>query len=960
MTEKDWRGAATRSAASVYRRFLTEVVEDHVIQDRFGGLPGEKTRKKVESEAMVDPRIPRLMAVSGKGGKAPTEEKQAVYSRFFNVSLLDHLLSVTRGAMVLAALDWMGQNPEMDPAVLERRLSVLAVIGFNHDLDKDLGLPRNAALETAAVAERMARYGIDAFLSAVGVRLTPDELRYLVEKVEATQSHRTPPDEPPPREFESLPLYARLADRLDGAWLSTDPDTGGLKGVLRMLSEDRSCLHTDILKHWKPVHLFDPHHPFLLDELQRWLSLMSLDLAGIPPLIEIHQDGHLFMLIPEERYGGIVAEALDRLCRHLPFRLELDVSNRGMPSLYNGRPSHGEMTEFIENRLTPKDFTNLFKVKNELVEPLGPPLDDLLSDIGLAPAWPKNPTGALTTLYAALDGIEPADREWLFRAAHLVLLLNLKVDAKAKDGIPLPPEREAQLLEVAAEDRPEWLAETTDDASRRTVTAIWVAALAAENDDVLDRVWEDADCLLKRWLEGADETPGFNRFIQGEGAAVIQGVRDRLERLLAGDRVVVNEESAQGRCIFTDEPVDFNRTISQASGLYGVKVSAFSGREGRPEQIDSERSHTNVGFASLAEHKMRSEAHQRQGGRDSGVPTLVSSPTTSGLFGGLGLTDDRALGAMSMYDLNRYEIKKGRVLKGIEVYQGRYRMARLERIPESLEGQVNFLRMLLNAARRLGRPIHLFRGLPALRKEYFYFDAMPRALADLLGGNGLYLEQLPEGIDRLHMAADLLETHGLGYDVLKRYAAKRTRFGAICLAWCHLRDREDKKSDLSNRLYAEFATYMEEKEPMNEQDGALVKLGGAAAGIQRNPGGAASANEELMVFKICLDAANEARRIGQEDAASLIHAIAGELETNLVRKDKAAARIHREKKSLVDGCFAVAELFVNDVWFGVLGGKSPTQKSRRILSSIYRMAFLKTHHDRAQEKRNENPKEEKE
>jgi hypothetical protein len=236
---------------------------------------------------------------------------------------------------------------------------------------------------------------------------------------------------------------------------------------------------------------------------------------------------------------------------------------------------------------------------------------------------------------------------------------------------------------------------------------------------------------------------------------------------------------------------------------------------------------------------------------------------------------------------------------------------------------------------------------------------MPQVLADLLGGNGLYLEQLPLGLDQLRMAADLLETNGLGYDVLKRYAAKRTRFGAISLAWCHLRDREDKKSDLSNRLYAEFTTYMENGDLMNEQDGALVRLGRAAAGIQRNPGGAASANEELMVFKICLDAANEARRIGQEDAGSLIHAIAGELETNLVRKDKAAARVHREKKSLVDGCFAVAELFVNDVWFGVLGGKSPTQKSRRILSSIYRMAFLKTHHDRAQEKRNENPKEEK-
>jgi hypothetical protein len=309
------------------------------------------------------------------------------------------------------------------------------------------------------------------------------------------------------------------------------------------------------------------------------------------------------------------------------------------------------------------------------------------------------------------------------------------------------------------------------------------------------------------------------------------------------------------------------------------------------------------------------------------------------------------MGVMSLYDLNRFELKKGRVLKGPEIYQGRYRMARLERLPETLEGQVNFLRMLLNASRRLGRPVHLFRGLPVLRKEYFYFDAMPRVLAELLGGNALMLEQIPESIKQLKMAADLIKTNGLGYEVLTQYAGRKTRFGATCLAWCHLRSFEEKKSELSNRLYAEFLTQMEDRSLMTEQDGTLVSLGKAAAGIQQNPGGMASANEELMVFKICLDTANEARRVGQEDADSLIHAIAGELETNLIRKGKAAAKTHREGKALMDACFSVAELFVNNVWLGVLGGKSPTQKSRRILSSIYRMAFLKTHHDRAQENR---------
>ncbi len=54
----------------------------------------------------------------------------------------------------------------------------------------------------------------------------------------------------------------------------------------------------------------------------------------------------------------------------------------------------------------------------------------------------------------------------------------------------------------------------------------------------------------------------------------------------------------------------------------------------------------------------------------------------------------------------------------------------------------------------------------------------------------------------------------------------------------------------------------------------------------------------------------------------------------------------------------VAEIFVNDLWFGILGGRSPSQKSRKVLSAIYRMAFLKTHKE-ISEKKSENKKENK-
>lgn len=947
MSEYEWMSKATNAASKIYQAFLSEVFESHLMKnDREGMPPSEKLRKQIEKGSHIDSRVLRLMTISGKGGYSSDPEKRERYSQYFNITLIEHLLSVMRGAMVLAAIDWLARNPEMDEAVLERRLVIIAVVGFMHDIDKDLQLARDASIPLDDIAERMTRYGISDFLNQFGLSLSPDQLRYLIEKAEASQAHRHMPDIPPPIEFENLTRYIRLADQLDSAWVSDDPESGGLNGVVHCLEKDQGALRSDLIKEWKAVHLFDPLHPFLLDELQRYLSRISIHLTGIPPLIEVHQDGHLYMLLPRYRYDEILQNGLNVLAKGLPFNLSLDVSNRGIPCLYNGSPTFSELQNYIET-LNSKQLSDLFKIKQSLKIEIEDSLDELLSAIGLQPVWPSKFTGQLLPVYASFSELGPEEMEWMYRAAILVMLLNLKIDGKPKNTVPQSCDREKKLLELVDETPPEWLTSIEDDASRRTLTGLWVTALADENEDIEGSVWDEGQGLLKQWLEGTEDQPGFNRFITGEGAQVIQGVKERFNQMLSGKRISAPDENAKGRCIFTDEPVSFSNTIKQATGLYGVKVSAFSGREGRPESVTMDSSHTNVGASSLAEHKLRAKPNDLQGGRDNGVPTLISSPVTSGLFGGLALRDDKAMAAMSVYDLSRLEIKNGQVLKGMEMYQARYRFARLERMPEKLEDQINMLRLLLTACRRTGRPFHLFRGLPVPKKEFFFYDAMPNVLADLIGGNALCLEQLPEALHQLQIAGDLMDTNGLGYDVLTRYAMPQTRFGAACMAWCHIRDTEkdekEKKRKLKEELETQFIKYLKGEKAMAEQEGALVKLGKAAAGIQKNPGARASNSDELLVFKICLDAVSAVKKEGQTDSLSMVYAVAGELETNLVRREKAGKRENRKGKTLMEGCETVADIFVNDVWEGVFKDKYPSQKSKRVMSSIYRVAFVKAH-----------------
>jgi hypothetical protein len=794
------------------------------------------------------------------------------------------------------------------------------------------------------VAEKVELYGIDAFLNKAGVSLNSEHLLHLIEQVEVSQSFRHL-SIPLPRFIDDrMPLYVRMADKLDGIFLDSDPMKGGINGVLKRLETDKSCLDSSLLPLWQVINIFDPHHPFLLDKLQLFLSKFSQHIAKVPPLLEGHHDGRLTMLLPKAHFEEIVDKALNKLAEVLPFGLEVDVSNVGVPALLNGQPSHAELQALMLNKskITPNKISKLLKIQSKYKAEVIHPLDELLDEIGLKPRFPKKSL-QLMTVYDSLEGFDADEEEWLRYAAHLALMLNLKIK-----NAPLSYEqREAALLSLIPVERPEFIQNVEDNKSRCVLTALWVITLADEDEDLKEAIWEE-DGLLQTWLEGSEEQAGFRQFLEiGGGDKVAQRVKAHFKQLLSQKRVVAEDEGALGRCLFTDEPIEFKNTISQAMGLLGVKLSAFSGRDNRPELLTSDKPHTVVSPVSLAEHKIH---HEIQGGSKDGVPTLIYSPTTVGLFGGLILNTN--MEAKSLFDLSRLEAKKGSVLYGPEIYQGRLRLAKLERLSDKTKDQVTQLRLLLTAARRTGRPFHVFRGLPTTQRAFFYYDAMPALLKKLLGGNELRLEQIPLALKQVEFAQTLLENNNLGYEVLNLYVSSGTRLGAICLAWCVL-DKQDKVSASENstkiRLYKEYCNYSEDN--MSKSDKAFVELGKAATSIQKYVGANASNSEQMKVFSICLETMDIARKasVPQDAPESLICAVAGELENGL--KDK--AKYDKAKTKQFEACLKFAELFVNEVWLKVMKGKMVSHSSLRVFGSIYRMAFLQTYAQQFQEK-NEN------
>ncbi len=959
---------AHRTAVEVYGAFLDECVVARVSKDR-DGPDGKK------SDTKIDGRPVRLVTISGKGGWSPDPALAERWERNDNISLLDHLLSVARGALMF----WLADAPrswssEAEIAEIERLAYAVVCIAFLHDIDKDLALSRGEGIDVADVEERMRRYGLDEFISNRRIHISPAAMLNYIEEVEGTQAARSSVAPDYNRGIAKTCRYVELADKLEGQFTSRG-QSAGVNGVLSLLRR-WPALQDGGLKQWEKVEIHDHLHAFLLDHFQRALSATCKTLTGRLPLIEIVHDGRLLCVIPREYADDVKKKALDSFLDDLPYGLRFAVNNRLACEFVGGTVSWEACRDVMNpNGNWDGRFANLLALPRPFARVHHEEINELFDVAGMMTSWSSFDDSAVgATVKPALDHPRGDARDLDMEPAHALAFLAIAlnhVDGKRKGAAPSADCRERELVEyLKAEGRqlPEVVASVSDKDGRvrRVLLALWaIGEIWRLADDDPDDAQELLDAILGRdglvglWLEGDDSRLGISSQIEDVSSAIVNALRQRFTAYLSGRPAMpVDVGNSPKRCILCNEPVSASWRVSTASRAHGIKASAFSGRDGRNDHLASPSGDTHLCPVCLAELQLRQNAQDEFRGSGN-LPPLISSPVSMGLFGGLAFERETSDISMGIHDLNRLEIKKGSVYYGLDCQTRRIRVARLETLPNTDKELVTRLHMTLRAIQRLGRPVHIFRGVPRRHPAIFYSDTLPAWLERLLDGDSLRIEELPKALSTLELFEKMAEAPGLGIEWAKQLADPypTTVLGALCVAWALAVDQrgnggnKDQAWSLIEEKTREQAlahirkTGGEQVSLKNNQD-PLIRLAWLATRIQKRIGIGASANKQLLCWKTALEFYPGALRSTAQDSTALILGLAGTLEEELTRKGNAAAKKHRDDQPLDQACIEFATHFADEVWLKVFKSKEPTSQEQRRAAAIYRFALLEAYRER--------------
>lgn len=941
----------TSISKTIFESFLEAVVQVHVFSDAerkiSSGLLSDKAAKEVASGKRIDDRIPYLMTISGKGGYVDGDNFMARLP-FRNITLLDHVVSVARGAAVFAETDLRASGVADD--ALARRIAILIATGFLHDADKMLGLSRLEELTAAHIGSLMERYGIAYWLTSHGVEVSADDMLSMINAVEMTRSDMIKPGTRLLSAQEKGDVaYVRLSDRLDGIFLDSRKTLDDLVAALDAFGGFRTKA---LQKGWRKIHMRSPHTPFILSNFQKGLAAATADAHDIPPLLEIHHDGEFLAVILAADSDAVINAAIRDAMRPLNLKMRVNINPKGTRDILDGGGGVGDLLTLLTE--SPADCAKaLFVHVDHLTgeASLRDQIDAMTAQFNLMPNYGglEKFTGKHFQPWSDIDEANSDAIQIRVRAAAICIAMgcaepNNKNLAKA---VPDASVREAELIALLsrhARDIPEWMMET-GKLSRQTLLAILAASQCSADFEMEDALFGHSG-LLDMWLrgDGADRA-GLIDKIGDPGAALSEATSTWLRALIDGSYITAEENTSEGRCHFTNIPVKLIDRIDAKSGIDGLKVSAFSGREGRPESFSSPKAQTLVSPVAVAEHRLRTL--EGVGVGFGSVPAFISSPSMMGLFASLNLRNERDFLQINQFDLMRLEEKNGKMTFPVsDIYGHRIFFARHFSLPEKQLEIAQQIRMMMRAALRMGRPVHVFRGLPTPQNAFFHIDAAPDVIRRAIGGNSLRIEQIQPAIEILQVIEDLADMGGAGLELAFRYADPETRFTAACegiVAFERLSD--DKKKQKASLRWLLLEVTRDEEISMSQNDNVIIDFARAMATIQEAPRRDASNSIKTLGMRVALeaveDSVNEVHQTGRE---SLIAGIAGKLQTEFER----AGRVQWIGKSHgnpfpVRKAMEAAEIFVDKVWMEAFSGKAPASKARRIAMAIYQVAFENEH-----------------
>ncbi len=959
---------AHQMAVEVYGSFIEKCVKTHVVTDLVGSEPHTNTADK------IDIRPVRLVNISGKGGWSDDRQLRESWKQNDNISLLDHLLSVVRGALMLWLADQKKSlSIQTDIEEIQQLAYALVCIAFLHDIDKDLNLRRGQRISEEQVAERMCRYGIDDYLVEHYRSISPAAMLNYIEEVEGTQSARSPTAIDFDRRLAHVCKYIELADKLEGIFTSRKSDSG-VNGVIASLGNLNHwpILQDEGLRDWKKIEIHDHLHVLLLDRFQKALSCACMEVTNQLPLIETVHDGQLLSVIPKKHANAIEERALILFLDQLPYKLRFSVNNRLACEFVGGTASWETSKKLMQHTYDwqQRNFASLLSLPKEFASQWKHKIDELFEVAGMVSSW-RDGEGA--TVKPAFDypggdsyglSMEPTHA-----LVFLVIVLNHK-DTNRKNSALDANAREKQLCELLAGTNrklPQPLIDALDKdgRTRRIVVALWTIAEVwqlADTDldgaeDLLNRII-GRNGLVGQWLEGNEHYPGIAEQVKDEASDFNKALIRRFHANLQKDSIQPFDSGPlDKRCILCNEPVAAIRKVSKASMAHGIKISAFSGRDRRNDHLASPSGDTHLCPTCLAESQLRQNAHKEYKGT-SKLPPFISSPTTTGLFGGLVFQRNSVEVFIGLNDFNRRDVNNGIVYEGLDCQTRRIRIASLEELPNKDEKLVNWLHKVLITIQRTGRPIHIFCGLPRRHPAIFFFDSLPAWLEQLLGGNSLRIEQLDEAISNLKFFKLLSDKPGLGINWAKQLAdgKQSVRIGALCVAWAQAVDRfgsadsdyswRQIKTETQNKILSILEKNGGVIMNLKDNPDPLIQLAWLATRIQKRVNLSDSANKQILCWKIALDFYRDANGSLSNEQSALILGIAGTLEEALSRKNDAAARKHREGESLGEACITFAEHFAKNVWTKVFKSKEPTSQDQRRAAAIYRFALIEAYRQR--------------
>ncbi len=932
-------------ADDIYKTFLKTVVAQGVFSEGERARDirplSEKNAKDILEGKRVDHRLPWLARMSGKGGR---DAKGVLHTEWHNVSLLEHVASVVRGALVFAEHDLWADDPTIDPNVFSARLAKIAAVAFLHDADKMAQISRTELVSVETVETLMKRYHVPSFLDAFGVGVTPAWMLAMIDSVEVSRGGRiatggvslSPSD-------RNDAAYARIADRMDGLYLR-----GGVEAALSELAAFEGFRTNALRNGWLPLILRQPQFPFLLDALQISISNACQAIGDLPPLIESHQDGQLVVVVPEVHADAIVEAALHEMRREFGAAPRVDVNTRLAIDLLDGRADPESLRDALADPALRGKALAMSKRAVLLEDSVRGGLEEALDAAGATISWPNADKVGAT--FAPLPGLDDDHhREVWTRAAMLVVGMRCcpsKNPVLAK-RTKSEKAREIDLvgtLQSLGVDIPSAILGLNDGMTRLSALALFAATKSLDDADLEESLFGPSG-VLAAWFEGDTQHAGINARIPDDAVGVYLGpIRDMVEQSRQGRFHAGNEEAIR-RCHFTAAPVHAEKDlyVSLSEGVYGLKRSAFSGREGRPE---NHRSSAAVGTwispLARAEHHLRF----RRNGRGAGdLPFFISSPTTTGLFASLTLGRDTEIVEISTYELRKVEAKKVAVpFTVFDTFSKRIHIGRFESQEIKLADVLDMVLRLVEAARRSGRAIHVFQGLPYEVRDRVYFDALPHEIERGLGKRGFRLEELDELHRNLQTWTNIARTQGLGVTAATAIMDPATRLEGLCLAVSAL-DRIDDPGLFSLKM--DLLQQAKEIVMTDSTHSPIVRFARAMTGYQRALLGGSSGDSRSVQergMRLAIEAIDKLGTIDQADRETIICAVVAAIDDAANREsDKKFVARREDDPSHREALTRAAEIFADEVWPLTFKGRSPASRARASAIGIYRVAFDRAH-----------------